>query len=979
MYPNLTPWLIGLLVAAGLSLAAIGLRQRVAGRLAVRQISRRRTEATLVVLGSVLGTAIIVGSLVVGDTLNHSVKRTAYDTLGPIDQLVVSPTVEQGAAVATRLAPLIDDPDVDGVLHGFAEQAAVTRAEGGERFAEPRALAWDIDFAAASQFGAAGSEPGLSGPSPTAGQVVLNQPLADEIGAEPGDRVSVYLYGQPVPLTVIRVVPQQGLAGAGLGNAESRNAFLPTGSLKTLAAAAGTEPRSVSFVSNRGGVEDGADLTDSVVAKINERLGEAAGAPTVTTAKRDVLDAAQQTGDALGSLFLFVGSFSIIAGILLLLTIFVMLAEERKSQLGMLRAVGMKRSRLVGAFGVEGAIYAVIAALVGVLIGVGIGRAVAFLAARIFASWSVEGSGLEVTFAVTPVSLINGFAMGLLISFVTVLLTSVRISRFNIIAAIRDLPSQAGRRPRRWTLIASASLAVVFGALSVPAIAASDPIGTFVFPALAVLCALPLGLRVMSRRLVISIACAAVLVWTLLVNLVRPDVYDSPSTAVYIIVGVLLTFSAIGLVNENQEVVLAPLRPLLRRPTSIGLSTRLGLAYPLARRYRTGAIMIMYSIVVFTLVLIIEIGAIISANVDEEVADATSGYSLRIDYNPEAEIDDPVDAMRQGDLETQVTAVMPLSTAPGLASDPAGRTNQPLTVTAVGVPAGDDRITVPFSERLAAFPTDAAVWQALHQDSRYVVVDANFGATGGPPGDFLQPGQTLSVLDPRTGLMTEKTLAGILRSGVAFYPATGAPGDLLPLIMGDDALQQAFPASAQVTAALLRTAPDVSPDELATTLQGSYLRSGLVATPIESTVRRMYAGNTSFFQLMQGFLALGLAVGVTALGVLMVRAVRERRRTIGVLRALGFQARAVQRSFLVESSFIAAEGTLIGAVLAVLTAWLMYQQSAAFATVGGDYPISWVPIAIVLVGTFAASVLATYGPARRAASIRPALAVRVAD
>ena len=50
--------------------------------------------------------------------------------------------------------------------------------------------------------------------------------------------------------------------------------------------------------------------------------------------------------------------------------------------------------------------------------------------------------------------------------------------------------------------------------------------------------------------------------------------------------------------------------------------------------------------------------------------------------------------------------------------------------------------------------------------------------------------------------------------------------------------------------------------------------------------------------LSDGFLALGLLIGICGLGVVMVRAVRERRRTIGVLRALGFRAKTVERSFL---------------------------------------------------------------------------------
>src|SRR5690242_4526797 len=131
MYPNLTPWLVGLLLLVGVVLLTIGLRERVAGRLALRQVVRRPTEALLVVLGSVLGTAIIVGSLVVGDTLNHSVRRAAYDTLGPVDEMIVSSTAAEGTKFAAELASLRGDPDVDGVLNAQVEQTAAARSQGG--------------------------------------------------------------------------------------------------------------------------------------------------------------------------------------------------------------------------------------------------------------------------------------------------------------------------------------------------------------------------------------------------------------------------------------------------------------------------------------------------------------------------------------------------------------------------------------------------------------------------------------------------------------------------------------------------------------------------------------------------------------------------------------------------------------------------------------------------------------------------------
>ena len=140
-----------------------------------------------------------------------------------------------------------------------------------------------------------------------------------------------------------------------------------------------------------------------------------------------------------------------------------------------------------------------------------------------------------------------------------------------------------------------------------------------------------------------------------------------------------------------------------------------------------------------------------------------------------------------------------------------------------------------------------------------------------------------------------------------------------------------------------------------------------------------FSANRSFFRPMQGFLALGLLVGIAGLGVVMVRAVRERRRTIGVLRALGVQAGTVQRAFLTESSFVALEGILVGAVLGIITTYLLFQNDPSFDNASTGFPIPWVSIAVLAAATALASLAATAWPARKAARIRPAVALRVAD
>jgi putative ABC transport system permease protein len=982
VYPERTPLLVGLLVICAAVAAVIAVRRPFLRKLALRQVARRRGEATLVVAGSVLGTAIIVGSLVVGDTLNFSVKQGAYTNLGPIDEIVASPTLAQGDQAADRLQGLRGDPQVDGLLTVRGDQAAAASGSGGARRAEPRVNVWEVDFAQAAVFGGAGDGgSGLAGPTPAAGETVLNADLAATMGVGAGELLTVYLYGRPTPFRVARVVATNGVAGVGTG-AVTRNAFFAPGTLVQAARAAGgtAQPQTFTFVSNTGGVEQGSDLSDAVEAKIRAALGPlAAQGTSVDKAKQGLLADAEAAGDGLGSFFLFIGSFSIIAGVLLLVNIFVMLAEERKSELGMLRAIGMKRSRLVRSFIIEGTVYALIASLVGIVVGIGVGRAVVIVAARIFNSFSAEEGGLSLAFNVTPTSLVNGFATGFLIAFLTVAITSMRISRVNIIAAIRDLPAEGERRTRRRWVVASTILAALFGVAAVPAIANSAGIGTYLYPALAVLLLCPLLVRLAPKRWVYTGASLAVLGWGLAANTLRPKVFDDGTTVTFVILGTMLVFSAVFLVSQNQDLITRPFRPLILRPTPGGLAARLAVAYPVARRFRTGAILIMYSLVVFTLVLITVLGGLIDATVDNEVANASGGFAVRADFNPANPVPDPARTLTSGRFAGRVQATAPLLVSQGKVTNLASFTKPVDTVVIGADPAIAQAGLYPLSRRLAGLGDDRATWKAVLADPRYVILDQFLGQTGGgPPMVTYNPGDTLTLTDPATGKAEQKTIAGLLKSGNGFYGIAGT-NFLAPTIMADTAAREQFGAQAKLTSVLLKPAPGQSDDALAADLQGQFLPQSLVATRVRQTVEKGLVATRSFFQLMQGFLALGLLVGIAGLGVVMVRAVRERRRSIGVLRALGFPATTVQRAFLTESSFVALEGIVLGTVLSIITSYLLFENDPSFAGTGIGFPIPWRTIAILVGAAAVASLLATFWPARQASRIRPAVALRIAD
>mgnify|MGYP001251711648 FL=1 len=135
------------------------------------------------------------------------------------------------------------------------------------------------------------------------------------------------------------------------------------------------------------------------------------------------------------------------------------------------------------------------------------------------------------------------------------------------------------------------------------------------------------------------------------------------------------------------------------------------------------------------------------------------------------------------------------------------------------------------------------------------------------------------------------------------------------------------------------------------------------------------ATNDAFNKLFQGFSGLGLVVGVAAIGVLSVRAVVERRQSIGVLRAIGFKSSMIRIQFLIESSFITFLGIIVGIFLGVLQSWLIFLEISKEVE-GAKFVVPIGDVSILIAITIIASILASVIPANSASKIYPAEALR---
>jgi len=928
-------------------------RRPILRRLAVRNAVRRPREALLVILGSLLGAAIITGSAVVGDTMDSSIRQIARQHLGPVDELVSARNATEWRSLLDRVEVLPSN-EVDGILALATFDAAATAGRGGSLRTAPNAQVVGFDFESARAFGREPDATGVAGPTPRAGHAAVTKDLAAALNIAAGSRIDVYAYGHPRTLIVDRVLPRRGLAGFSLKNEqESRNVLVaPTTFERMVDLREGTAPpaRFVA-VSNRGGVESGARLSADVKASI--AYATVGIAPQVTTIKESFLDAADDTGKTFTQMFTAMGSFGVFAGLLLLINLFVMLAAERKSELGMARAVGMRRSALVGAFATEGFIYAFLATLLGTAVGVGLGRVLVVLSQAAFSS---EHNQFDLYFTVKAPSLAQSFAVSFVVAILTIVVMAVRVSRLNIIRAIRDIAEPPPRRRRRWLYVGL--LGAALGALwTVTAASSTEPFGLLLGPTLLLVGLAPALGRLLPRKTVTSAVAAAVVAWGAGVYAVFPDSAEGASIMMYVAQGMVMTAGGVAFVTLQQD----RLSGTLRRFGGRVLALRLGLAYPLARRGRTGLTVSMYALVVFILTFITSISFMIDKQVTTETANVSGGAQVYVRSSSANPIS-PAALVRTPGV-SMIAPLAPVEARYTLEGSPTDNF-WPLT-------AFDEtlvQLEPPTLQDRGSYADNREAWLAVLSDPALIIADPEFLHQGGPPGFEVEVGDRMSIVDPRTGRTRDVTVAAIR-----------APDYLINsgMLYGWRGARSLFGDRLVASQSFVSLAPGTDPDAFAARLQSQFIGNGTQAFAIATLMDEAFTMTHQIFQLFQGYLAMGLLVGIAGIAVVMIRAVRERRRQIGTLRALGFPAQSVGRSFALEAAYVAVQGTVIGAALALLTLYTIISRSVAMGEL--DFAVPIVQLGILLAGTVLASLAATIVPALSATRIRPAVALRLTD
>jgi putative ABC transport system permease protein len=442
---------------------------------------------------------------------------------------------------------------------------------------------------------------------------------------------------------------------------------------------------------------------------------------------------------------------------------------------------------------------------------------------------------------------------------------------------------------------------------------------------------------------------------------------------------------------------------------------RTAIAYPLSNRFRTGMAMTLFAMIITTVVVMsIVIQATQTLVTPSE--ENTAGFDIQMNTTLLSFFDPVTDLAAEIPQRTPEAAENVAQVGRfGLEFVELREPSDPhwFRKNVSGLNAGfvEQMAGVyPLRMRAEGYADNAAVWQALQERDDVAVVTPNLlpgqyaveegdqntmqiggaaiemeemeGRDGpGRRGDLAWGPFWLANVDENSDILPADTLieirndAGEMRTvqviGILDTGSTLASSDILV----NEALFTALEIEPGDASWFVAVKEGADIRETAHALEAAFLSSGLDAAVMADSFAQGQQITRGILQLFQGFMALGLLVGIAALGVISSRTVVERRQQVGMLRAIGYQPGMVALSFVLESSFIALVGIGIGTAAGVILGRTMLGEFFDLVNPGA-FVLPWLEIGGILLLAYVFSLLTTILPAIQASRIYPAEALR---
>jgi putative ABC transport system permease protein len=759
---------IAISIVVGVGLLAI--TNAIFFKIGIRNIPRRRSQMLLIVFALMLSTTLLSSVLATGDVITAAVQTVAVSSLGNVDETIQSSSSPGffDDRVYYHLSNRVkNDPNVAAIGAALIEQGVLV-ADVSSRQVRSKVTALGIIPGSEQGFGTIQddiSKVQYHIANLQTNQVYVNHALAVLLNAHAGD--TIYLYSQRWPgkrytMHVTAIIADGGLVG------EQPYIISQVKTFRDI------EHRfddiTQIFVHIRGTDSIGFDVSEAVKQTLSR------GIPSylhVNEVKEQGVQAAQLADDIFSRIFSLFALFALAISSLLIFLIFVLLAAERRAEIGMARAIGVQRRHLVLMYIFEGTVYDLISSFIGLFIGLGIGAILFLILEPILARFN-----FPLKLVIQPRSLVIAYCLGVIFTFCSIGFSAWAVSRMTIVDALRNLPES--ERP-------SASLAEIsrqfldlikrigtthnirrilreqipdiligltgkLSRLGILPLLAGFLLFEFGLKKSQILpFSLGLSLLVIGIGLIL-ISCidwilgkmgknnwkksvqrifAAVVGLTIFLYWALPfdalAVLGLPrfqgGVEVFFVASLMMVFGVVWALTANADLLIRPLLALCSWLPGILIMTRLASAYPLHHRFRTGLSIVMFSLVVFAMTTMAVITNAMQNNYTN-INYQTGGYDIQAVayFKP---IPDIRAALVSHGIDSNAFSAIGTqdSTAVGViqpnADTPAWHI-YPAQVVSGGFLQG---YGLHLTARAQGFNNDNAVWQALQSHPNYALID----------------------------------------------------------------------------------------------------------------------------------------------------------------------------------------------------------------------------------------------------------------
>tara|TARA_B100000902_G_scaffold150471_1_gene147016 strand:+ start:206 stop:4762 length:4557 start_codon:yes stop_codon:yes gene_type:complete len=771
------------------------------------------------------------------------------------------------------------------------------------------------------------------------------------------------------------------------------SAIIGTMSMDTAANLLGGVPkRSMILVQMPQNESNATVLEEALIQWANRRADIQSSSASLTPIKEEAILSIDGAGASFSALFLIFGVFIVTAGLLLIVNLWIMSADDRSQEWGLLRSIGASSQDIEWLLRIEGAVLATPACIVGSFLGL-------ILAALLMGGL---GAFFQATFGVgfsfywTSKSLFVGASIGFLVSVITLRATSFFLSRRNLISSIRGL-SNVNSSFGFWILLSSIFFAVVAFVLSLMSFFIGDfspGLGhslwvsggsLFLLSLLAPLSALisrflPARSRFFgilmsridaSRNWASSIVGISVILFGLIDDPIRSQ-YEVSDTSL-IVSGVFMLLGGVLILSTSGPIFIRRLLAIIgRSKPNFSAIFSLSIAHPQSRPVRSAVSMGMYSLVIFALIALSGYSTMFGNYVSDIGENSSGEYDILITGSGQELDVSPLLAWGENDLQRNgidSLVVMQIGLCI-ISGDKMNATYASLRdIPKSFIESG----ALPLSEwdqSLGNNPVE--IWEAVFADPNLAIVDASIGLEtysilGALPleGGGASAGTSLGVRDPNrpllqsnlrvAGVLTEDAsllLSGVFVSSVTFSSMVESSNNM----------------------AWVDVSEDVNLGDVASNLQLEFGADGASVLVVDELFDQISLILVSLLGLLRVFLALGLFIGVTGLAVVTARSINERSQQIGVMRAIGMQRREIIATILLEVGWISGLGIINGLIAGIIFYRLLF--NAYIMGYGGSFVIPWLEFISIILFSIFMTLVAVLVPVKKGASISPSAAMR---